>query len=315
MNMIEAREASREHLAPPAAEPPVGIVGFGLLGEAMALRLLRAGRRVLACDVDPVRHQRIAGAGASPAPGPAAVARQCRWTILAPYSAAQVFALLDGFAHEEPPAGPAWLLCAATLAPDEAEAACDRAAGLGWHFAEMPISGSSREVELGHALALVGSGQALPADLQAMLQAICPRCLLVGPRGQAARLKHVINLVLELNRAALAEGLVLAQAHGLDLTLAESALRASAAASKVMDLKAAKMRQGDFRPEGRLEQSLKDMQAILARAGSASLPLAQALEDILGSAVRAGDGGLDSAAIIRELHRRSSAAMREALQC
>lgn len=311
MTDIEAPGASRDDLVS-AHAPPIGLVGYGLLGEALALRLSQAGLPVLAHDTDAGRQARAAAAGVAVADGLADLAARCSCILLAVYDASQVGALLETFATATP-APRQVLLCTTTLSPLEAEQLCHRAQTLALHFVEMPVSGSSRELCLGRALALLGGDEALPAESLEAVRAACPQYLQVGGRGRAARLKHVINLVLELNRAALAEGLILAEAYGLDLAQAESALLGSAAASRVMTLKTAKMRRADFTPEGRLEQSLKDLRAMLTMGVRAQLPLTSMLESVLTAAARAGDGHLDSSAVIRELRRRGQSARHEVL--
>ena len=70
----------------------------------------------------------------------------------------------------------------------------------------------------------------------------------VGPCGSAAKMKLVSNLVLGLNRAALAEGLALAESLGLDLPRPLEVLQQSAAYSRQMDTKGRKMIDRDFAP-------------------------------------------------------------------
>jgi 3-hydroxyisobutyrate dehydrogenase-like beta-hydroxyacid dehydrogenase len=69
----------------------------------------------------------------------------------------------------------------------------------------------------------------------------------------------VSNLVLGLNRAALAEGLVFAQSIGLDAEATLRVLTNTMAYSRIMDTKGRKMIEGDFRTQARLSQHLKDI--------------------------------------------------------
>ena len=104
----------------------------------------------------------------------------------------------------------------------------------------------------------------------------------VGPWGGGARTKLVVNLVLGLNRAVLAEGLAFARRCGLDLPAVLDTLRSGAAYSRVMDAKGAKMTAGDFTTEARLAQHLKDVRLILetgSRCGAA-LPLSHLHEQL-----------------------------------
>jgi 3-hydroxyisobutyrate dehydrogenase-like beta-hydroxyacid dehydrogenase len=111
----------------------------------------------------------------------------------------------------------------------------------------------------------------------------------------------VVNLVLGLNRAALAEGLSLAAALKLDLPTTLATLQASAAYSAVMDAKGEKMLTGDFAPQARLAQHLKDVRLMLEAAGRTGidLPLSQVHRQLLERAEALGFGELDNSAVIR----------------
>jgi 3-hydroxyisobutyrate dehydrogenase-like beta-hydroxyacid dehydrogenase len=122
-------------------------------------------------------------------------------------------------------------------------------------------------------------------------------------------MKLVTNLVLGLNRAALAEGLAFAGALGLDAGRALALLRDSAAHSRVMDGKGEKMVRGDFEPQARLAQHLRDVRLILAESEAAGLPLPLSLAHrrLLEAAEAAGYGPLDNSAVIRAYDRSGGA--------
>jgi 3-hydroxyisobutyrate dehydrogenase-like beta-hydroxyacid dehydrogenase len=144
-----------------------------------------------------------------------------------------------------------------------------------------------------------------PADVVGrvvpILAALVRRWHHVGTWGDGTRLKLVTNLVLGLHRAALAEALGLAEAMGLDLATTLAVLRDSAAYSRVMDTKGDKMVRGDFTPQARLSQHLKDVRLILAegeRTG-AKLPLSELHRRLLELVESLGLGDLDNSAILR----------------
>ncbi len=114
-------------------------------------------------------------------------------------------------------------------------------------------------------------------------------------------MKLVSNLVLGLNRAALAEGLVFAQSLGLDAEAALQVLTNSMAYSRIMDTKGRKMIEGDFRTQARLTQHLKDICLILKAAAEVGqpLPLTESHRRLLEAAEAAGFGDADNSAIIR----------------
>ena len=96
-----------------------------------------------------------------------------------------------------------------------------------------------------------------------IFESIGQRTFHTGAAGTGAKMKLVTNLVLGLNRAALAEGLAFAGSFGLDLGLALAVMRGSAAYSRIMDTKGERMIHGDFAPDARLSQHLKDVRLIV----------------------------------------------------
>jgi 3-hydroxyisobutyrate dehydrogenase-like beta-hydroxyacid dehydrogenase len=167
------------------------------------------------------------------------------------------------------------------------------------------ISGSSEQLRRGEALAMVGGPIEAFKRCAAVWASWGGRTLHVGESGDGARLKLVTNLVLGLNRAALAEGLALAEAMGLDLASALDVLRCSAAYSRIMDSKGGKMIAGDFTPEARLSQHLKDVRLILQSAGEngITLPLSETHRQLLERAEAEGLGAVDNSAIIEVLRK------------
>ena len=113
-------------------------------------------------------------------------------------------------------------------------------------------------------------------------------------------MKLVTNLVLGLNRAALAEGLVFAQQLDLDLTQALDVMRRSMAYSRIMDTKGEKMITQDFTPQAKLSQHLKDVRLMLA-ASSIPLPLSETHRQLLEKAEALGFGDADNSAVIKAI--------------
>jgi 3-hydroxyisobutyrate dehydrogenase-like beta-hydroxyacid dehydrogenase len=134
----------------------------------------------------------------------------------------------------------------------------------------------------------------------------------MGPSGSGSKTKLATNLVLGLNRLALAEGLVFAEKLGLDLPTFLDVLRAGPAYSAAIDIKGHKMLESDFTPQSRIRQHRKDVSLILkyALAQNQDLPLSRVHFDILDSAIAAGDGELDTSAVLKEIRRRATVADR-----
>jgi 2-hydroxy-3-oxopropionate reductase len=179
------------------------------------------------------------------------------------------------------------------------------------HLLEIPISGTSEQVRKGEGVGLLGGDPERLQEVSEIVEAITPTHFHVGEVGNGGRAKLAINLILGLNRLALAEGLVFAERLGLDADSFLAVARKSASYSQVMDTKGAKMVRGEFTPEGRIRQTLKDVKLMLAQAGTRGqqLPLATLNEEVLEACVRQGEGDDDNSAVIREIRRRRDPAI------
>ena len=290
----------------------VGVVGTGLMGMACAKRLLAAGFEVLGYDVDAAKLAGLAAAGGRAARSAAEIARACDTAVLAVFNIEQVEQAVEGpqgLAAQRPPGSPPLTaICVSTCDPDRIAALAARLASSRVYFVEAPLSGTSEQTARGEALGLIGGDHAAADGVSEVLDAICPRRHHVGAAGNGARAKLAINLILGVNRAALAEGLVFAERMGLDPAAFLAVARESAAYSQVMDIKGGKMVSGDFAPHGFVSQSLKDFSLMLeqARRLKQQLPLAKTYHALMKGCVAAGEDRLDNAAVIREIRRRTS---------
>lgn len=286
----------------------VGIVGYGLLGRAVARRLVDAGYPVFANDAD-TSALSDPGDGVVPA-SMAELVRQAATVVVAVYSAQDVRDVIDRLGRVDANARPErTMICLTTLSPDDVsqiEVAANRA---GFAFVEFPLSGTAAHVERGEALGLAGGAAAVIERNAPVLDALAGDWIFAGVAGEAAKLKLAINLIVEISRAALAEGIAFALHMGLDKELIAAALPRSAARSAVMTSKLEKMLSADFSVEARLRQSLKDI-GLIERLGTArrlAMPMARTVHSLLERGVVEGHGALDSSAVLNLYFQPSQA--------
>jgi len=162
---------------------------------------------------------------------------------------------------------------------------------------------------LAHVATCKASEAGAIASVSTLLDTLCPRRLRVGAIGDASRTKLAINLILQNNRAALAEGIAFAEALGLDGRAFLAAARYSAAYSRVMETKGEKMLARDFRPQSHISQTLKDAELILEEAMrlGLALPVTTAQADLLRAAIALEGPDSDSAAVIEAIRQRPPA--------
>ena len=293
------------------ADVPVGIVGLGLMGIALSARLIDAKMPLVGFDIDPVRCGMFKASGGMVATSVRELAARSAAIIVAVYSGEQVEAL---FADIEDGAGAVRpvLICTTTCGPGEIIRIAERASRAGIALVEAPISGTSTEVLDGTATALLAGDDGIIDQVGGLLNILCPRSLRVGAIGDAGRAKLAINLMLQNNRAALAEGIAFAERLGLDGHAFLAAARQSAAYSRVMDSKGEKMLTRDYRPQSRIAQTLKDAELIIEEAGRCGmhLPLTTIQAELLRTAIAIEGPECDSAAVIEAIRRPSPGVLR-----
>jgi len=278
---------------------PTGLVGLGLMGMAMAERFLGGGLDVWGYDVDSGRNDLFRRAGGKTASGAPDIAAGCRRILLSLPDSSIVEAVVSSM---YPSLTPGQIIVdTSTGDPEQAAAVGHRLAERGVCYLDATISGSSQQVRQAEVIVLAGGPVTAFEQCQDLFRLFARRWFHLGPCGSGSRMKLVSNLVLGLNRAALAEGLWLSKVLGLDAQVALTVLRESMAYSRIMDTKGQKMITGDFEPQARLSQHQKDVRLILQAADRAGtdLPLTRAHASLLELARSAGYGDQDNSAIIR----------------
>ena len=282
---------------------PIGLFGLGLMGQALAKRLIGAGFDVLGTDPDAGKHAALKALGGEVA-APPEVAR-CDRIVLAVFTTDQVEDVVETTLVSAAGAGKI-VLCTSTCDPDRIAALVRRVVPKGIRFLETPVSGTSGQVGRGEGVGLIGGDPKTVEAVKPVLDALFPRRFHIGKAGDGGRAKLAINLILGLNRLALAEGLTFAGRLGLDLPAFLDIAKASAAYSQCMDTKGRKMVERDFKAEGWVRQSLKDFHLIqdLARGLGQQLPGVDLNVTMLEACVAHGEGDYDNSAVIEEVRRR-----------
>lgn len=286
----------------------IGLIGLGLMGSALAQRLIVSGFAVAGFDLDPGKRAALEKAGGRAAMSVGEIAGRCERVLIAVLTRQQVEQVIEGEGGLLTEGRPLTILCTATCDPEQIASLADRVASRGSAFLDTPVSGSSGQVAQGEGLGLVAGERAIAERCEDIFAAIYPRRVFVGAAGDASKAKLAINLALGLNRLALAESLVFSERLGLDPSTFLSIARQSAAYSQIMDVKGAKMIEGDFSPQGRIVQSRKDFGLILGEADRTGqrLPMAEVLMGVLDGCIANGEGDWDNSAVIQEVRRRRS---------
>ena len=286
----------------------IAIVGVGLLGSAVASRLLAGGFAVTGYDSRPEQLRGLAPRGLRPASSPkdAVSGADAVFTILPSLETVERVILgPEGLLQSLPRA--ATLIQMSTISPTLTRRLGEAAASAGIGFLDAPMSGTSAMVERGDCTIFAGGDAALVDACRPLFAAIAKRTVHVGPIGSASLAKLATNLLVGLNTAALAEALVLGVKGGLTPQALLDILKDSAAASKMVDIRGPLMVEHRFDPQMKLDLFLKDFRLMLEEAQrlGVALPLTSLTQQICAATAAAGRGGEDLAALITTLERLS----------
>jgi 3-hydroxyisobutyrate dehydrogenase-like beta-hydroxyacid dehydrogenase len=282
----------------------IGVVGVGLLGTAVAGRLLKAGHRVVGFDTAPDRVRALLGMGGVAAGSARAVAlaSEAVCTLLPTLPSVEAAVLgPDGVAAAGKPGQV--LIQMSTISPALTARLAAESRARGLDFLDCPVSGTSGVVARGEGVLFVGGERRVFERWRPLLESMLPRAIYIGAAGQAMVLKLVANLLVALHSVAAAEALHLARRAGLDPAVALEVLVGSAAGSRMLELRGPLMVRGEYPAQMKLDLFMKDLHLIqdAAAAAGAALPLTDTAERLYAAATGAGHGGEDLAVVLTAL--------------
>ncbi|HEY7735859.1 MAG TPA: NAD(P)-dependent oxidoreductase [Candidatus Limnocylindrales bacterium] len=284
----------------------VGLVGTGRMGSAMARALARAGRSLVLHNRTRQRAVELAaelGAQVADTPAEVAAAAEVTLTMLADDGAVDaVYGDSDGLLAGAP-AG-ATLVDLSTVRPSTLRRFSDRAGVAGVGLLDAPVSGSVSVAEKGELTLMVGGDAPTLERARPALEPLSRTIFHMGELGSGAAMKLAVNAVIFGLNGAVAEGLVLAEAAGVERALAYDVIRASAAGAPFVAYKRAAFVDPETTPTAfALELAEKDLRLIteLATALGVATPQADTNLELVRAALTDGRRGKDFASIAQHL--------------
>ncbi|MFU8848699.1 MAG: NAD(P)-dependent oxidoreductase, partial [Opitutales bacterium] len=278
----------------------IAMVGIGRMGANMARRLKDCGRSVVALSDrrEDVARELADELGASVAPDLASVtaAAEIIFTVVSDDEAMRTIFRPEALLKDA--AGKIFINCA-TVSPavhEEVAAACRE---VGAHALEACMASSIPQAREGTLYLMVGGDEAIFRQVAPLLQDLSASLRYIGATGKAAQVKALVNMVMNMNTAALAEGLGLGEALGLDLGMLCEVFSQTGANSRVLETDAADMRERDHECYFSAAHAAKDSgiaNALAAQVG-VRVPLSQATEAQYRKLIELGCGELDKSAV------------------
>ena len=284
----------------------VGLVGTGRMGSAMARAVRDAGLDVILYNRTAERAAALAlvlGCDVCTSPHEVAAKADIVLTMLADDDA--VLATWRGPKGLIAGARPGTVLVdLSTVTPDTIRAleADTRATGAG--ILDSPVSGSVTTAQSGQLTLMVGGTADDLEKARPALEPLAKTIVHVGPLGAGAAMKLAVNTVIFGLNEALAEGLVLAEAAGVDRTMAYDVIAASAVGAPYVGYKRAAFVEPETTPVAfSLDLAAKDLGLIQELAERVGLELPQAATnlDAIRTAALALGGDADFSAVAAQL--------------
>lgn len=288
----------------------IAVIGAGLMGAAIATRLIETGHPVTVFDVDAQKVAALVAKGAVAALSVAAATAQSRFVILSLNHADVVRAVVFGADGVAAAAGADRLLIdMSSIDPKEtADMATVLAETTGMKWLDCPLSGGVPGALAGRLTVMAGGDAADFERGRIVMQHLCANYTLMGPSGAGQTTKLINQLFCAVAFQAVAEAVKLAEAGGVDPALIPQALAGGRADNRIMQEFMAKFAARDYTPTGRIDNMLKDLDSLQAFAlkTKTPLPMTGQVVEIHRLLCAAGLGARDSAEMMRLLDGFSS---------
>lgn len=287
----------------------VGLVGTGMLGTAVGLRLLSRGHEVSAYNRTRANAAALEAGGASVAGTPAGAAAGCGMVITCVRDAGAVRGVSFGPGGVAAGAGGGAIVCdMSTIDPASSREISAGYARAGVRMLDTPVMGGPGAAAAGELVVMAGGDRGAYGEARALLGELSSKSFYVGPAGSGHAAKLSMNLQIAMLALSISEGIALARATGVGPAAFLDVLDATYFSTGMSRNKARKMAAGSFEPTFTLANLRKDLQAIASTAGSLGLelPMAGLAGELYGRAVGAGLGGLDYTGILALLEGRRS---------
>lgn len=281
----------------------VAVIGVGVMGSAIAGRLLDVGATVAVYDVAADKCRASAARGARVAASPRDAVAAAEFAITSLNSADVVERAVfgpDGVAAAA--AKDALLVDMSSIDPGRTAALAARlAAETGMGFVDAPLSGGARAAARGALTLMVGGSAADVARAEPLLKQLSARFTHFGGPGSGQTVKLINQIFCATHFFAVAEAVRFAEQHGVDATKIPAALAGGRADSRIMQEFMAKFARRDFTPTGRIDNMLKDLETVQAAALAkrVPMPVTSLIADLHRMLVAAGLGPADSAEYMR----------------
>jgi len=281
-------------------ETPIGMVGLGVIGGAMARNLLKAGFRLTVHNRSRAKVEELLREGARDGGSPAGVARQSEVVLLCLPDTPDVERVLFGEnGVAEGIKRDAVVIDCSTVSATSTVDFARRLAERGAHMLDSPVSGGPKGAQDGTLSCMIGGEADIVERCMPVFRAIGKTFTHIGASGSGQACKSCSALVLAGTLMAVSEALALAKKLDIDPYKVRDALLGGSAQSFVLANHGKRLLDGTLQPGFRAGLLLKDIQLAQATGRDAGcfMPVTALGLQLLTALCHSGRGSLDSAAL------------------
>lgn len=282
----------------------IGFVGLGVMGRHVARRLVEAGHRVQAYDINPEALAHFVKAGGIACNNAATVAENASHIVIFVVNGKQSEQVIfgPGGIHETATPGLTIISCV-TMLPAEARSLGERCQKRGWSFIDAPVSGGEVGAMQGDLTVMASGDRNALEGSHTLLMQIGTRLTQVGDQpGQGALVKTINQLLCGVHLAAAGEAMAMAQRAGLEAKAVFDVVSQSAAGSWMLSNRGPRMLASAFDTSASaVDIFVKDLGIVMDVARELKFPAslaATALQSFLGAS-GAGLGLKDDSAVVQ----------------
>jgi len=272
----------------------VSVLGLGLMGRPMAGRLMAARYEVRGWNRSPLPEALVGDLPLCRDLDEAAQAGVCLLMLADSAAVEAVLSRLEPHLSEGQ-----MVLDMGSSDPTRSRLHAQRLAAKGIGWVDAPVSGGPEGAAAGTLAIMAGGSEAEFGRVKLLLETLGGNVVHVGEPGAGHTVKVINQLIVGLTIEAVAEGLTLAEKHGLDPRLVQQALQGGFADSRILQIHGNRMIAHTYVPGGKATTQLKDLRLAqeLATAVSVELPHLQSAITLYEKLIAQGDGELDHSAL------------------
>ena len=292
----------------------IGFIGLGIMGQPMALNLLKAGNKLVVYNRTAAKAESLKQAGARVAASAAEAAKGADFVVVIVSDSAAVEDVVMGKEGILETVGSgAIVIDSSTISPVVSRKMACHIAGKGASWLDAAVTGSKHGAEKGELIFMVGGDRQTFERAMPVLQVLGKKHIYCGQNGMGLAAKLAQNTIQATTLEIFCEGLVLAAKAGVAPETMLEIIQSSMARSTLTDFKAPFILKGDFTPYFPLKLMHKDLELAMEAgyAQNVPMPALAAVKEVYSAAKAQGKGDLDYASVITYLEELAGVKVRK----